>query len=154
MRMASDQTRLTEESLDASLTTFLCYRHACLASIIEEPIEFNRTVIDHLERGQLLHEINGYGIVTPSFNEFVHKKFKHFVVGNYGPVEEDEKVDQDRDIKQISAASRPFCLSERVMLEKAHLYTPLLTICTVLNASLISVLQSSLRITFTILMMK
>jgi|EndMetStandDraft_8_1072994.scaffolds.fasta_scaffold3991213_1 hypothetical protein len=58
----------------------------------EEPIPFNDTVVEQLESGMLLKEINGYGIIRPSFNDFVHEKFRHYVVGNRGSVDEEEKV--------------------------------------------------------------
>ncbi|KAI6176660.1 hypothetical protein M3Y97_00822700 [Aphelenchoides bicaudatus] len=61
--------------------------------LVEEPIEFNQTVIGHLESGELMHEVNGYGLVQPTFNEFCHQKFHHFVIGNNkGQTAEEEKV--------------------------------------------------------------
>lgn len=39
-----------------------------------------------------MREVNGFGLVQPSFNEFCHQKFHHFVVGNRGQAEEEEKV--------------------------------------------------------------
>lgn len=63
---------------------------------METIIEFNETVVEQLENSTLLHEINGYGIVQPSFTEYYHEKFRHFIIGN------NHKEDSTEEEKVIS----------------------------------------------------
>jgi hypothetical protein len=69
-------------------------------------IEFNKTVVEHLESGTLLQEIEGYGIVQPSFTEYYHEKFRHFIIGDYNKgLKEEEKVQfLSRTLIQISVS--------------------------------------------------
>lgn len=76
--------------------------------------DFNKTVVEHLESGTLLHEINGYGIIQPSYTEYYHEKFRHFVIGDYNKgVKEEEKVTNLP--KNRSKFFRQLCWLEKVV---------------------------------------